>query len=671
MKKITFLFLMIFANANIYSQIYTISFAATGAATTVDSVKVENITQGTTVKWYAGDVLQLILSNGINNLGANEENFHVFPNPMQGQAEILFYVKQSGNATLSIYNISGKEIVLVNNKFSQGIQKFQLKGLKQGVYFINIRGENYLYTSKLISLSTMQCEVKIVNLNLGGSKVENNDQHLKSTNTTVDMPYTSGDRLLFKGISSNYSTIVADIPTSSKTIHFNFTECTDADNNNYPIVQIGTQTWMAENLRTSKYRNLNPINYITDTSAWALSTTGAYCWYNNDSSNYDIIWGKLYNWYAVVDTQKICPVGWHFPKDAEWITLTNYLGTEPVAGGKLKETGTQHWQIPNVGATNETGYTALPGGNRNSNGSFDSKEEYGYWWSSTESNATFAKCRLMYYGYSDVNGGNNNKQNGLSARCVYGDLPTLTSDSVTNIATNTATCGGNIISDGGSPIISRGICWGNSPNPTITANSYTSNCTGTNTFSCGLIGLNYNETYYVRAYATNSAGTSYGAQMSFITISPFAIGQTFGGGIIFYIDWTGLHGLISSTSDQAISAVWGCYGTLTGASSLLVGAGQTNTAAIINICSQPGIAAKICDSLVLNGYNDWFLPSIGALSAMYDKSNFIGGFDYTARYWSSTEYNNNQAWYRPFYSGFTAHYSDKTDIYRVRAIRAF
>jgi uncharacterized protein (TIGR02145 family) len=135
---------------------------------------------------------------------------------------------------------------------------------------------------------------------------------------------------------------------------------TDADGNYYNIVTIGTQTWMAENLETTKYNDGNNIPNISDNVAWSNLTTPGYCWYNNDDSTYKNLYGALYNWYTV-NRGKLCPIGWHVPTDAEWTTLTTYLGGESVAGGRLKETGTMHWVSPNVGAINETGFTALPG----------------------------------------------------------------------------------------------------------------------------------------------------------------------------------------------------------------------------------------------------------------------------------------------------------------------
>jgi uncharacterized protein (TIGR02145 family) len=166
---------------------------------------------------------------------------------------------------------------------------------------------------------------------------------------------------------------------------------TDKDGNVYTSVTIGTQVWMVQNLKTTKLNDGNPIPDIIDNIAWLSLTTPAYCWYNNDASTYKKDYGALYNWYTV-KTGKLCPSGWHVPSNEEWITLRTYLGGEAIAGGKLKESGTSHWQSPNTGATNESGFTALPGGGRRNVGSgnegkFDGQGIDCSWWSTTRLNS--------------------------------------------------------------------------------------------------------------------------------------------------------------------------------------------------------------------------------------------------------------------------------------------
>jgi uncharacterized protein (TIGR02145 family) len=191
----------------------------------------------------------------------------------------------------------------------------------------------------------------------------------------------------------------------------------DYDGNTYHTIKIGTQVWMAENLKTTRNKNGHIIPLVTDNTAWGNLTTPGYCWYNNDPSEYKATYGALYNWYTV-NTGNLCPTGWHVPTDAEWTTLTTYLGGESTAGVKLKEKGTAHWLSPNTGATNETVFTALPGGYRGSNGAYDFIGSYGDWWSSTEYSTTTAWYRSMACGSSGVGRGGYNKQDGFSVRCL-------------------------------------------------------------------------------------------------------------------------------------------------------------------------------------------------------------------------------------------------------------
>jgi uncharacterized protein (TIGR02145 family) len=181
-------------------------------------------------------------------------------------------------------------------------------------------------------------------------------------------------------------------------------------------VVIGTQKWMKVNLDVTTYRNGDIIPQVTDPTAWAGLTTGAWCYYNNDPKN-GAIFGKLYNWYAVNDPRGLAPQGWHIPTDAEWTTLENFLGGNEKAGGKLKATGTSIWTIPNADATNETGYGSLPGGYRDNKGIFTQVGLFGYWWSATQVySAAYARFQnwnngVQYRSLQD-------KREGFSIRCI-------------------------------------------------------------------------------------------------------------------------------------------------------------------------------------------------------------------------------------------------------------
>lgn len=171
-----------------------------------------------------------------------------------------------------------------------------------------------------------------------------------------------------------------DNTTINDTVHGTVT---DIDGNVYKTILIGDQTWMAENLKVTRFNDGSAIPLILDSNEWNNLTTPGFCWYDNDSVVNKEEYGGLYNWYAV-NTGKLAPIGWHVPSDQEWWTLFFFLGNVPVLGAKMKETGTEHWMSPNVGATNSSGFTALPGGCRIINRQFDYLGQYGYWWASTE-----------------------------------------------------------------------------------------------------------------------------------------------------------------------------------------------------------------------------------------------------------------------------------------------
>ena len=176
-----------------------------------------------------------------------------------------------------------------------------------------------------------------------------------------------------------------------------------------------TPGWSTTNLDVTTYRNGDPIPEVTDETAWASLTTGAWCYYDNDPAN-GAVYGKLYNWYAVNDPRGLVPVGYHIPTDAEWTTLTNCLGGESIAGGKMKST--TGWTAPNTGATNSSGFTGLPGGNRDFNGPFFNIGDFGFWWSSTEYNTTIASVRYLFYNYAYASSNYANKTNGFSVRII-------------------------------------------------------------------------------------------------------------------------------------------------------------------------------------------------------------------------------------------------------------
>ena len=268
-----------------------------------------------------------------------------------------------------------------------------------------------------------------------------NQQNINKNSGTVSNAITSIDSIRFNASSTimevvlqngtieshpisdilNVNFITANQDSCDATNVFNpnlsYGSMTDQEGNVYKTIVIGTQEWMAENLKTSIYRNGEAID-ITGTSF----TTGA--WSLNNDSQYDCPYGKLYNWYAVVDSRNVCPTGWHVPTDAEWTTLTDYLGGQSdenynfFAGGKMKSTGFQYWLNPNTGATNESGFSGLPAGIRIFDGTFSSFGNNGFWWSSSELDTYSALGLLLDYNFGYSYRLNNDKTSGFSVRCI-------------------------------------------------------------------------------------------------------------------------------------------------------------------------------------------------------------------------------------------------------------
>ncbi len=296
---------------------------------------------------------------------------------------------------------------------------------------------------------------------------------------------------------------------------------TDIDGNEYPIVVIGTQTWMAENLKVTKFNNGDEIPNVESDDDWG-STNFPVKWsyYNNDASNNEV-YGKLYSGSVAVDDRNICPDGWHVASKEDWEQLIDYLGGASEAGDKLMDNSGSYWEIPN-NATNESGFTAVPNGYRSGWGDFVNLQYYANFWTSTvKSTMSTHDCSIHYSGsiyMSDAMTSSNAK----AIRCIkdndsQAQTPTITTTAISDIAQTSAKSGGNVTDDGGAEIIARGVCWSTSEEPT-TSDSKITDGTGIGAFTSTMIDLQANTKYYVRAYATNSEGTAYGEQREFTTL---------------------------------------------------------------------------------------------------------------------------------------------------------
>ncbi len=329
MKKLLVLIVFL-CGQTLTAQTYLINFTGTGESTTVNSVKVENLTTGISAYLNGNDILRLTLVTGVNEVKNNQFSaLKIFPNPTTDYSTIEVFPPDAGDATVSVNDMSGKQVAQITCHLENTRQIYKLSGLISGFYLVNVSGNDYHFSGKLLSTGNGNGTIRIEKaediVQATAEKQVNTES--KGNQATVDMAYRTGDRLKYTGTSGIYSTVKTDIPTGDKTINFNFIACTDGDNINYPVVEIGTQIWMAENLKTTKYSNGDLIGTTTPAT---LDITGEstpkYQWAYNGNESIVTTYGRLYTWFAVTDSRNVCPVGWHVPTDPEWTVLTDYLG---------------------------------------------------------------------------------------------------------------------------------------------------------------------------------------------------------------------------------------------------------------------------------------------------------------------------------------------------------
>ena len=333
-----------------------------------------------------------------------------------------------------------------------------LSGLTEGItYHFRIKTVNSLGTTNGIDMSFTTLGQAPTAITQAACCLSSSEAKL---NGTVNANYVSTTVTFEYGLTTAYGMSVAAIPSlvtgnSSTSVsvsivglnpgtiyHFRLkainalgtiygddisfiTLLTDIDGNGYKVVNIGTQVWMAENLKTTRFHDKTTLINAIDNISWAENigvagdTTGAYCWYNNDSLTNKTTYGALYNWLAV-NTGKLCPVGWHVPTSLEWLTLIDYLGGTALGGGKLKEMGIEHWMSPNTGATNESGFNALPGGYRSGpGGAFNGINYSGWWWTSTGSTSAIQRYVTMFSDKVEIYRGYTvEATSGFSVRCL-------------------------------------------------------------------------------------------------------------------------------------------------------------------------------------------------------------------------------------------------------------
>lgn len=429
MKKLVLFFFVMLVSSSIFSQEYKISFSGTGSSSTVSSVFVENLTQNKSVTLDGNETLHLAATiTGINDVDEVKEKLIVSPNPIVDEGVVTFFAKNEGLVSVEILESSGVLVFQKSYYLYPGTNSLKISELGNGIFILNISSKTYSYSGKILSIKRNHIRVNapvVESLGLGTTVI----QKLKSVSVEKYLIFKKGDILKITGKSGDYSTIVGDSPVADKTITFNFMPCVDGDGNNYPVVQIGNQVWMGENLRTTKLNDGAEIPNIPKDSEWGALTTPGYCWANNDATNKSP-YGGLYNWFAV-NTGKLAPKGWHVPTDKEWTDLIVFLGGDPLGIGgwvvcKLQETGNLHrdqYAFNQFNATNETGFSMVPNGIRSgesgTTGWFLGFRSYANLWTTTNGGSypesEIAYCRFVQ---SDIMSTVSNKKNGMAVRCI-------------------------------------------------------------------------------------------------------------------------------------------------------------------------------------------------------------------------------------------------------------
>jgi uncharacterized protein (TIGR02145 family) len=514
----------IFLTIQVNAQNYLINFDGTDVSSAISAVKVENLTAGTSLTINRNEILRLIGLVGFSSLkDAPAYPLRVYPNPMTKESTVLqVYPPAAGSASIMVYDLTGSIVTQSQGFLGNYPHEYRISGLRNGIYIINLSGKTYHYSTKLLCTGDASGTASLEKISDDYIDQEIfSDTQNNRNKTYVDMIYSTGDILKFTAFSGKNISIKTDIPTEDKTISFKFIECIDKDNNIYPVVEIGSQFWMAENLKTTRFNDGSLISYPgNDITNWNSNISGAYAWYDNNPGKYKNKYGALYNWYAV-NSINLCPSGWHVPTSDEWKILSDNLGGAGVAGGKIKEAENAETKLHNNLLINQSGLSISTAGMRTTQ-NFSDIKLYGYLWSSSFTSDWSGTPSWYISSISDIFSERYARSPGeaLSVRCIYGQsvaaLARIITSEITGISPTNATGGGSVSGDGGSAITAKGICWSTSNNPSTTDN-YTSDGANSGNFVSDLSGLLPGTTYHVRAYAANGAGTSYGDEITFTT----------------------------------------------------------------------------------------------------------------------------------------------------------
>lgn len=438
MKRILTLVLVLFILiGHVRSQNITITFEAAlnGTAIPLDSILVMNLTAGgDTTIYFPNNVLVLDGTTGIAPGNPSAMAMQSWPNPFAGSTDLVLSAT-SGELLLTLHDATGRVLKRHALEVAEGMHRFRIGCGQPGMHLLTARQGAVSRTVRLMATEGQGAlDIQYIQYNGPWALVRAKDARSLFT-------WTPGEELRYIGYAADagivHSAVIDEIPVATATRIFDLfaglacpdvPTVTDIDGNTYPVVQVGNQCWMAANLKTSRYNDGSTIPNVTDNTAWTQLSTGAWCNYDNSPAN-DATYGKLYNWYAAANPN-LCPQGWHVPTDAEWQQLElalgmpadelnsiGFRGGEQNVGGKMK--ATTLWTPPNTWATNESGFSGLPGGGRSSDdGTFFYLGVCGYWWSATQSGGAYAWLRTLYFYGVGIDRSGINMRNGFCVRCL-------------------------------------------------------------------------------------------------------------------------------------------------------------------------------------------------------------------------------------------------------------
>jgi uncharacterized protein (TIGR02145 family) len=417
MKKQMYLFSLIFLSSlNITAQDIVLTFQPKDATYHIDSISAIKVNSNETAFTENSNTINMSsFTTGTKFFPTNTEKMNVYPNPFENYTQLSFHSERNDNIKVSLINAAGQIVAEKNQNIISGIHQFNISTNKNGLYILNVTGDKAKFSQKIISTKDNGSLNKI-------EFIGYSSMFLKEKSSKID----NNELIFFYIYSGDKITKIADSPTASKTYEVEFYECKDIDGKSYPIVQIGDQWWMAENLAYLPSVSQPSDNSDTEPYYYVFSYRGSEVSDAKATENYGT-YGVLYNWPAAMNA---CPNGWHLPTDEEWKQLEIATGMsqseadiagwrETNEGTKLK--ATSGWDGNGINGTDDFGFSALPGGHTYStNGSFAGKFGIGLWWSATvcENPNTSAWLRWMYHSNAKVNRTYNEKSRGLSVRCV-------------------------------------------------------------------------------------------------------------------------------------------------------------------------------------------------------------------------------------------------------------